>query len=112
MSAKFQYHPHVNAPFVNHPTRLTKKGKPARVMYGRPSNFGAQVENRFNLERWSERRVLFGAAMLDDLCEVIGWDIDDPEVAERLDGMVLDAKERAGARLAAQRGTLTHTFTE
>lgn len=110
--ATFQYHPHVNAPYVNHPTRLTKQGRPARVLYGRPSNFGAQVENRFNLERWSERRVLFGAALIDDLCEVVGWDIEDPEVARRLDGMVLDAKDRAGAKLAAQRGTLTHTFTE
>jgi hypothetical protein len=111
-AAGFQRHPRNGAPYVNHPFKLTQKEKPARVMYGRPSNFGAQVENRFNLERWSERRVLFGAALLDDLDSLVGCDIDDPEVTDRLDGMVLEAKTRAGARLAAQRGTLTHEFTE
>jgi hypothetical protein len=108
----FQRHPRNGAPYVNHPFRLTQKEKPARVMYGRPSNFGAQVENRYNLERWAERRVLFGAALLDDLDSLVGTDVDDPEVAERIDGMVYEAKTRAGARLAAQRGTLTHEFTE
>lgn len=109
--AEFQRHPHNGAPYVNHPTRITKKGKPARVMYGRPSNFGSQVENRWNLERWNERRTLLGAARID-LTGVDMLDPDDPEQSKQLDGLVGDAKKAAGAHLAAQRGTLTHEFTE
>ena len=109
--ADFLRHPHNGAPYINHPTRLTKKDKPARVMYGRPSNFGKQVENTFNLQRWNERRVLYGAALIN-LAGVDSLDIDDKEQAKQLDGLVGEAKWAAGAHLAAQRGTLTHEFTE
>jgi hypothetical protein len=112
MTPDFQRHPHTTAPYVNHPTRRTTKyNRPARVMYGRPSNFGNQIENRFNLERWHERRVLYGAALID-LAGVEQIDIDDPDQVTQLDGLVGDAKKAAGAYLAAQRGTLTHEFAE
>ena len=110
-SGDFQRHSRNGAPYVNHPTQLTKKGLPARVMYGRCSNFGPQIESRFNLERWTERRVLLGAARIN-LAGVEELDPDDEDQALQLDGLVGDAKRAAGAHLAAMRGTLTHTFTE
>ena len=33
---------------------------PTRVMYGRPSSLGKQIENTTNLQKWSERAVALG----------------------------------------------------
>jgi hypothetical protein len=79
-------------------------------MYGRPSGFGAQVENRFNLEKWSERRVLLGASRID-LAGVEVLDPDDETDRTQLDGLAVEAKKAADAFLAAKRGTLFHDLT-
>lgn len=109
----FQRHPNTGAPYVNHPTKITVKGRPARVMYGRPSNFGAQIEDRYGIERWSERNVLFGATLLNSEVHraIQVLDLEDPGDRKMADGWVVDAKQEAGAHLAAARGTFVHLAT-
>lgn len=111
MSDGFTRHPTNGAPYVDHPTRLTEKGRPARVMYGRPSNFGSQIENRYGIEKWSERHVLLGASLID-LAGVETLDPEDEVDRTQLDGLAAEAKKAAGAHVAARRGTLFHELTQ
>src|SRR4051812_42799822 len=101
MADDFQRHPTTGAPYVNSPDRMTAKGRPARVMYGRPSNFGTQVENTYGLVKHNERHVLLGASLID-LTGVDQLDPDDEEQRAQLDGLAAEAKERAGANVAAR----------
>jgi len=109
----FQRHPSTGAPFVNSPIKVTNNGRPCRVQYGRPSNFGAQIEDRLGLQKWSERRVLLGGTLLDpDVQEALRrLDLDDETERKLADGWVVDAKAAAGAFIAAERGTLIHLAT-
>lgn len=111
--ADFQRHPTTTAPYVDHPTKLTLKGRPCRVQYGRCSNFASQIEDRFGIQRWSERRVLLGALLLPDNVQqaVRSLDLDDLTEGQLADTWIVDAKEEAGAFLAAARGTLVHLAT-
>jgi hypothetical protein len=109
----FQRHPNTGAPYVNHPTKVTIKGKPWRAMYGRPSNFGAQIEDRYGINRWTERHVLLGTTLLPREVQAAVGRLDLEDASDRLiaDGWVVDAKEQAGAFLAAARGTFVHLAT-
>lgn len=109
----FQRHPNNGAPYVNHPTKVTIKGRPWRVMYGRPSNFGGQIEDRHGIQKWSERHLLLGTTLLaPEVQAAIGRiDLEDQIDRKLADGWVVDAKEQAGAFLAAARGTLVHLAT-
>ena len=53
----FHRHPTTGAPYVAHPTETNRDGTPRRVMYGRPSSFGAALDNPFNLLKWKERQL-------------------------------------------------------
>jgi len=122
----FQRHPSTGAPYVSHPTDVTKQGKPKRVMYGRPSSLGKQIENTTNLQKWSERAVALGlflnltdlgdrgVAFIDDLEDFDSsqWNLDDPDVRPILDAIAVKAKGIAQAGIAAERGTHTHALTE
>jgi hypothetical protein len=109
----FQRHPTTGAPYVSHPTEVTLKGRPKRVMYGRPSNFGSQIEDRFGIERWSERHILLGGSLLphDVQAAIRRLDLEDEGDRRVADGWVIDAKQEAGAFLAAARGTFVHLAT-
>lgn len=104
------------APWINHPTKLTKAGKPARVMTSRPSSLYKTIEDRWALEKWIQRKVVHGLAiMVDrgfDITEYAGIDPDDGEDRKRLDGVVSDALDAAEYMLAAARGTHAHEITE
>lgn len=91
-------------PLVLDPTGArTAAGKVRTVTYGRPSGFHRWIDNGIALERWNERMLLLGAVqMLDD---------GDELGLEDLDGTIVEAKRRAGARLAAERGTGVHELT-
>lgn len=98
-------------------------GIPRRVMYGRPSSLGKQIENTTNLQKWSERAVGLGV-MLDVLsndpellAELVDlgpdhWSLDDAEARPLLDAIAVKAKAIAQAGIAAERGTHTHALTE
>ena len=110
MSGKYVRHTANGAPWVNDPVKVTAKGRPARVLYGRPSNFGAQIENRFGIEKFNERHVLLGASLID-LTGVESLDPEDEVDRTQLDGLAVDAKKAAGAHTAARCGTLLHEIT-
>jgi hypothetical protein len=107
--ADFQRHPWSGAPFVNSAIRKTRTGKWKRVMYGRPSNFGMQIESAINLQRWSERMTLIGSRLVDTDISKLDPEVDDDR--QVLDQVVIDAKDAAGAFLAARRGTAVHLIT-
>lgn len=124
----FQRHPSTGAPWVSHPTEVTKAGKPKRVQYGRPSSLGKQIENTTNLQKWSERAVGLGlaldfmaacqaAATPELLAELFELDqakltLDDADARTLLDTIAVKAKGIAQAGIAAERGTHTHALTE
>lgn len=106
----FARHPSTGAPYVNHPTDVTKAGQPKRVMYGRPSSFGTALDNPFNLVKWKERQLLIG------VCELMvanKGEIDiHPEDRDQLDGLAARCHEAAGSSAAADRGTHIHLLLE
>ena len=115
----FQRSSNTGAPWVNHPTRQTKD-RPTRAMYGRPSSAYVQIDNRFNLEKWSERMTLLGALEMmrngeilsSDMDVVLNYNADDKDHRQHVDSLVAEAKRRAGAMLAAEQGTQRHLLTE
>jgi hypothetical protein len=106
-------HPANTAPYVDDLVKVTKDGVPHRVMYGRPSNFASQIEDRFGIQKWSERRVLQGSLLLDGNVRraILDLDLDDTTERQLADGWVIDAKEAAGAFVSARRGTFVHEAT-
>ena len=74
------------APYVSDPTGATVKGGGRRgevkwCQYGRPSAFGKQVENQYNLLRWKERALVYGCASPDvaQLAEALAAHFSDPK---------------------------------
>jgi hypothetical protein len=110
----FRRHPETGAPYVNHPTDTTKDGRPRRVMYGRPSSFGAALDNPFNLVKWKERKLLIGASFLaldvaDKPGTLLDFDVDDRDF---IDGLAARCHDAAGSHLAADQGTHIHLILE
>ena len=93
-----------------------RKGQPKRLPYGSPSGAGKQIENTYNLQKWSERRVVMGIgidlALIADCAAVAQLDPESDEYKDAADRIVLRAKEAAQAGLAAERGTHGHALTE
>jgi hypothetical protein len=106
----FRRHPETGAPYVNHPTDTTKDGRPRRVMYGRPSSFGAALDNPFNLVKWKERQLLIGVSILEDDWESLPR--LDPDNRDELDRIAARCHDAAGSHLAADRGTHIHLLCE
>jgi hypothetical protein len=106
----FHRHPETGAPYVNHPTDTTKDGRPRRVMYGRPSSFGAALDNPYNLVKWKERQLLIGVSILEDDWETLPR--LDPDNRDGLDRIAARCHDAAGSHLAADRGTHIHELCE
>lgn len=92
---------HFGAPIVTRPDDPTKT-----TIYGRPSGFGGNLENPYNLIKWKERQLLIGVDRLDHF-KVPGADDRDA-----LDALAAKCHDAAGSNLAADRGTHIHTLTE
>lgn len=100
--------------------------RPKRVMYGRPSSLGKQIENMTNLQKWAERGVALGLYLRtgDGADNWAFGDLDELEVAEGpitldndearpiLDQIAAAAKHAAGCDLSAERGTFIHKLLE
>jgi len=118
----FRRHPTTGAPFVTDPDgglvqQGKRKGEIRRLMYGRPSSYFKQIENTYNLAKWSERMGLLGLVINEDLYasaveELLGLDPESREFKDKADIHVRLAKEAAKANLAADRGTHAHAITE
>jgi hypothetical protein len=105
------------APLVAHPTEMLKDGsRPKNVVYGRPSSFGKQIENTYNLMKWAERRVALGVVadveVYEAACALLQLPLDSPEFRESADKVAAAAKRAALATEAAERGTHAHQLTE
>ena len=105
-------------PYVASVIKTVRKrnGEPYWDRYARPSSYHHQIEDGYNLQKWDERNIVLGVATDDELREqvreLIGGDIDDPEWRSRADGMVAAAKRAAKSMIAAERGTHTHDITD
>lgn len=95
----FDRHPTTGAPYV------LVDGK--RRMYGRPSGFGAALDNSYGLIKWKERQILVGAAELGERFEVSEFPDRD-----ELDGLAARCHELAGSSLSAERGTHVHSLLQ
>lgn len=108
------------APYVSDPTGATvksgeRKGEVKWLLYGRPSSFGKQIENAYNLLRWKERTLVLGCADRDvaKATETLtGRDRDTQEWRSEADGVVAAAYRAAKAMEAAERGSHMHAVTE
>lgn len=85
--------------------------EPADETYGRPSGFGAALDNPHALIKWKERQVALGISMRPTLLDRL-HNIDPEQEREVLDGIVAQAHEAAGSSLSADRGTHVHLLTE
>ena len=123
-------------PLVSDPDGATVKsgaraGEIKWVRYGRPSSFGKDIENTYNLQRWNEREEAAGFArwltcmadpqlneddvvrtMADALERLAQAEPDTDERDEAADAVVAQAKALSKAGLAADRGTHMHLVTE
>lgn len=77
--------------------------------YQRVTKFIDVIENKYNLERWSERMVAIGIAKREDLRLSVLSHLDD---SRQLNNLTWDAKKAAGADAAATKGTAVHALTE
>jgi hypothetical protein len=108
------------APYVSDPTGAVvksgeRKGEVKWCLYGRPSSFGKQIENAYNLLRWKERTLVLGCAdpeVADLASKLVGRDRDTPEWRSDADGVVAAAYRAAKAMEAAERGSHMHLMTE
>jgi len=83
-------------------------GGPA-VPYTRASSLGSILDNKYALEKWSQRLVVRGLAQRPDLAALAAAARDDDR---ELDKIVEQAKEAAGATARANLGTALHSLTE
>ncbi len=81
--------------------------EPKWVLYGRPSSFGKELDNDFNLQRWKERHLVRGLALDPSFTSRV--DLSEDGV---VDGMVARAYDAAQTSLAADRGSHIHLLTE
>lgn len=108
------------APKVASATGTTKAGKPKVEYYKRASAYTAGVENRYNLEKHTQRQIVAGVAvgLTDDLSGVSGLLADiaaasDDDTRKRLcDQLVVKANDLAKSSLKADQGTHLHLLTE
>lgn len=95
----------------------TNAGRVKLHTYSRPSNFGKQVENTYNLERWKNRQGVIGMYLAPELLDEMHvlWNQEDHDTAawkEAVDSIYKRASEAAGGMTAAERGTFGHLLTE
>ncbi len=109
-------------PYVADPDRRNKDGRPRMVLYSRPSGFTKQIENTYNLQKWSERKIVAGIAHasadplasheVSRLLQAIREPLDAEHADTCADTVIAKAKEFARSSLAADRGTWVHKLTE
>lgn len=84
-------------------------GKP--VKWTRATTFAKSVQDTFALSMWSQRMTLKGAAMRQDITAAV-LTLDVKADKDRVNALVEDAKKAAGDKVAANKGTAVHAFTE
>lgn len=83
--------------------------EPAWELYGRPSGYGDEIENQYNLMKWSERQIVAGIAAEPEVLRLLD---ESDDRREALDRIANQAHEVAGSNVARDRGTFLHRVTE
>lgn len=98
------------------PKNKKDPGHVKRVMYRRPSGFGKQIENTYNLQKWGERQEALGFALdfnlLKRAAALLDGGRDSKTWKDEADQVVVAAKQAAKAWIAADRGTHSHGLAE
>jgi hypothetical protein len=105
-----------DTPYVTHPTKVTKAGKPANVPYASPSGLAKLIENEAALVKWQQRKAMLGLALdpalVAELARLVDMDEGSDEYNALADSIVARAKDVAEISIAADRGTHAHQLTE
>lgn len=84
-------------------------GKP--VKWTRATTYAKSVQDTYALSMWSQRMVLKGCALRPDITAAAGT-LDVKADKDRMNSLVEEAKKAAGDKVAANKGTAVHAYTE
>lgn len=98
------------------PKNKKDPGHVKKLQYRRPSGFGKQIENTYNLQKWGERQQALGFALdfnlLKQAALLLDGDRESKAWKDEADQVVIAAKQIAKAWIAADRGTHGHSLTQ
>jgi hypothetical protein len=80
------------------------------VPHTRATTFASTLDDRYGLEKWSQRMVAIGLSRRDDLLAQVAATPDDEKT--RIDSIVVDAIEAGGSSTGRNIGEALHRFTE
>jgi hypothetical protein len=82
-----------------------------KVNWTRATTFCKSIQDTYALSMWSQRMVLKGASIRSDLTAAAGT-LEVKADKDRMNGLVDEAKKAAGDKIAANKGTAVHAYTE
>jgi hypothetical protein len=82
-----------------------------KVNWTRATTFCKSIQDTYALSMWSQRMVLKGASVRSDLTAAAGT-LEVKADKDRMNGLVDEAKKAAGDKIAANKGTAVHAYTE
>jgi replicative DNA helicase len=82
-----------------------------RVNWTRATTFCKSIQDTFALSMWAQRMTLKGASLRSDLVAAAGT-LEVKADKDRMNGLVDEAKKAAGDKVAANKGTAVHSYTE
>lgn len=82
-----------------------------KVKWTRATTFAKSVQDTYALSMWSQRMTLKGASLRSDITAAVST-LDVKADKDRVNGLVEDAKKAAGDKVAANKGTAVHSYTE
>jgi hypothetical protein len=94
----------------HHRYLVTPEGGGTPVAHTRATTHAATLDDRFGLEKWSQRMVALGLSRRPDLLAQVAAAPDDERT--RLDSIVVDAIEAGGSSTGRNIGEALHRFTE
>lgn len=86
-----------------------KTGK--AVKWTRATTYAKSIQDTFALSQWAQRMTLKGASLRPDIVAAVST-LEVKADKDRVNGLVDDAKKAAGDKVAANKGTAVHAFTE
>lgn len=86
-----------------------KTGK--AVKWTRATTYAKSISDTYALSLWSQRMVLKGCALRPDIVAAAGT-LDVKADKDRMNSLVDEAKKAAGDKVAANKGTAVHAYTE
>lgn len=82
-----------------------------KVKWTRATTFAKSIQDTYALSMWSQRMTLKGASLRSDITAAVST-LDVKADKDRVNGLVEDAKKAAGDKVAANKGTAVHSYTE